>query len=101
MRGISEKELMRRRLKLTNEASLYNAGKLAMLDELIAECKPLNPLLPIDENTPKEGRELLLLYPGNKIVVGYWDGQNWETSIDALYGDTPTHYQELQAYQKE
>lgn len=54
MRGIGRKELLKLRDRLPNEVSLYNAGQLALLDELISGCKELNPWKPIDENTPKD-----------------------------------------------
>ena len=95
MHGIDEETLLAVRKSLAAEG--LNTD---VIDALISlKVQELNPWLPIDENTPKD-REILLFYPANdtytqRKALGYWDGNYFETNIDSLYGEMPTHYQEL------
>lgn len=91
MRGISEVRL-KQIAHETHDSDDTNLPVLSLLDLLISECQELNPLLPIDENTPKDTL-LLAYYPTmpkglrfhviSKLV-------NFDASIHK-----PTHYQEL------
>jgi hypothetical protein len=86
--------------RLLEIAANSNPDVALVINVLIQrECKELDHWLPIDENAPKD-REILLIYPENETytqrkAVGYWDGQYFETGIDSLYGEMPTHWQEL------
>jgi len=88
--GIHKEQLIRK-LEETCQPSYRD-----ILNELIDQCKELNPWLPIDENTPKD-RELLLFYSDKNKVVGAW---HKDMGFD-VYDDwlckiiTATHYQEL------
>lgn len=71
-----------------------------LLDALIISSEELNPWLPVDENTPKDRRLLLLFENGYGIVAaceGYFcnlDGGYWVESVNCD-GIHPTHYEEL------
>jgi len=95
MRGIREKELLELRDRLPNEVSLYNAGKLAMLNELITECHELNPWLPI-ENAPRD-REILVYAPPHDGLGALKQICKWHESAGFCIDEfrTVTHYQEL------
>ena len=92
--GISKERLIEIKQSLP-----YGQARLN-LDRLIkAECKELDPWLPIDENTPKD-RKLLFLFENCYISSGYWDAtyDSWETVMDvhieSLSGKI-THYKLL------
>lgn len=91
--GISREEL------ISLKEFMPDGNSKLFIHGLIIKCHELNPWLLIDENTPKD-REILLFYPADdtytqRKALGYWDGDYFETSIDSLYGEMPTHYQEL------
>ena len=97
--GISKERLIELN-DLTPTGTEYLMGKKAMLEELIShECKELNPWLPIDENTPKD-RRILLLYPAmldTPSVTGLWNALKGRFVADiVIHGSIrPTHWQEL------
>lgn len=88
MRGISEKELKDRQ---DVARRIKDYVRSTLIDELISECKELNPWLPI-ENAPKDRR--LLLHVGEPVIGWFNNIKNVWRSTDSnkLY---PTHYQEL------
>lgn len=90
MRGISE-EALKDRQEVSRRIKDYVRSTL--IDELISECKELNPWRPIGENTPTD-KELFLYYPemfrSNKKIIGY----AFERNVSPMHGQ-PTHYQEL------
>lgn len=70
---------------------------------LLAECKELNPWLPIDENTPMDKNLLVYFDDGSTEVARNCDG-TWldNDNLDFDYGATaPTHWQELSEDPKE
>ena len=60
-------------------------------EALLKECKELDPWLPIDENTPVDGRDLLL-HDGIDTVIGFWEIDAWYTESGHVH---PTHYKLL------
>lgn len=91
--GISKERLVELKDNLSD-----NQSKLFM-QLLIAECKELNPWLPI-ESAPKD-RRILLKYVNLK-VVGEWKQLNYDVGYfvrDRLQYEPPlnqpTHYQEI------
>lgn len=104
MRGISEKDLKDRQ---DVARRIKDYVRSTLIDELISECKELNPWLPIDENTPKDKR-LNLYWPGNGWITGSWVQLN--NNVGYFIHDLlkyqpppikPTHYQELPGDPKE
>lgn len=87
MRGISEARLLKLREHFDKPYSIVEAK---LVQDLINECKELNPWLPIDENTPKY-KELLLYYPENDSSERLCR----VTKYDPNSIRQPTHYQEL------
>lgn len=99
MRGISEEDLV-------NIDPWQCDNPQELLNEILAQCKELNPWIPIDENTPRD-RRLNLYWPGRGWITGEWrqlnkdigyfihDGLKYEPVIK------PTHYQELPEPPKE
>lgn len=84
MEGISKERLLRLR-----EFTVHPSDAREVFDELIAECTELNPLVPIDEKTPRD--KLLLLYsPG---VDG--EPRKFVGKLQSCWYWKPTHYQEL------
>lgn len=99
MRGISEERLREVR------DYYHSLGFNPQIDinELIAECKELNPWLPIDENTPKEGTFLVYMpEEKRKFQIAYFH-KNVDIIGNSFAFDLtkPTHYQELPAEPKE
>ncbi|MDV6347522.1 hypothetical protein R2083_08340 [Nitrosomonas sp. Is35] len=100
MRGIEEKEVM------GFCPTDYDTPR-QLLEDIKLSCKELNPLLPIDENTPKD-RRLNLYWPGIGWIAGSWVQLN--NNVGYFIHDLlkyqpppikPTHYQELPADPKE
>jgi len=86
--GISKEELRR----LRDHYFSLGINPVIDINNLIEQCKELNPWLPIDENTPKDRK--ILLYAGVP-VIGWFDNIKnvWRcTDSKKLYA---THYQEL------
>jgi len=99
MRGISEKDLKDRQ---DVARRIKDYVRSTLIDELISECKELNPWLPIDENTPKD-RRLNLYWKGYGWFTGQWRmGQFFcDAGLLVPVNVNPTHYQELPADPKE
>jgi hypothetical protein len=95
MKVITEKRL-REIANQTHDSDDTNHIVLSLFDYLIAECKELNPWLPIDENTPKD-KNILVYAPPYQDLQSLQQVCKWHESagfcIDELR--TPTHYQEL------
>ena len=91
MRGISEENLKQKLESLMSYQEDYE-----LLEELIAECKEINPWLPIDENTPMNRYLLCVNSVGRKDVLRL-DGHSntWRTQDGLAARYLPTHYQEL------
>ena len=91
MRGISEENLKQKLESLMSYQEDYE-----LLEELIAECKEINPWLPIDENTPMNRYLLCVNSVGRKDVLRL-DGHSntWRTQDGLAAHYLPTHYQEL------
>jgi len=87
MRGISKEELRR----LRDHYFSLGINPVIDINNLIEQCKELNPWLPI-ENAPKDRR--LLLHVGEPVIGWFNNIKNVWRSTDSnkLY---PTHYQEL------
>ena len=93
--GISKEDLIAR----LGEVDRSDVRLLTLLTIMISECKELNPWLPIDENTPKD-RRILLLYPAmldTPSVTGLWNALKGRFVADiVIHGSIrPTHWQEL------
>lgn len=89
MRGISKEELRR----LRDYYFSLGINPVIDINNLIEQCKELNPWLPIDENTPKD-RPLLLKANCGVAVEGSFNGYWWEEHL-LRTEIRPTHYQEL------
>jgi len=95
--GISKEELRR----LRDHYFSLGINPVIDINNLIEQCKELNPWLPIDENTPKD-RRLNLHWPGTGWITGSWVQLNntvgYFTHDLSRYDPPsvkPTHYQEL------
>ena len=83
MRGISEKDLKDRQ---DVARRIKDYVRSTLIDELISECKELNPWRPIDENATTTRKVLLFDASSKQQSVG------WVTA-----NPQATHYQELPA----
>lgn len=90
--GISKEELRR----LRDHYFSLGINPVIDINNLIEQCKELNPWLPI-ENAPKNGTRVLLSHPAwDAASTGCFDGSNWIIQPGILpFKNQPTHYQEL------
>ena len=90
--GISKERLV----QLMDSHMLKSDDVRTLMRALIRECKELNPWLPIDENTPKD-RRVLLLYPNFSAICGQYDitSETWWPDLKLHNDLQPTHWQEL------
>jgi len=98
MRGISEEKLKEIRDGFMHQNREYSC----LVSSIIAECKELNPWLPIGENTPKD-KPLLLYFPDKFMRIGSYQSDYKFGYWDSFYQgiNYPTHYQELTAAPEE
>lgn len=88
--GISKKRLSEWK-RISVQKGLDGIKSMELLNLIIKECKELDPWLPIDENTPLDGRDLLL-HDGIDTVIGFWEIDSWYTESGHVH---PTHYKLL------
>ena len=91
--GISKEELR----KLRDHYFSLGINPVIDINNLIEQCKELNPWLPIDENTPKDKRIFLWFPEANPInkIIGKWDCVNKKFITEHSAFGNPTYYQEL------
>ena len=96
MRGIEEERL----IEIYNNFVRQNPEYACLVRSIIAECKELNPWLPI-EDAPKD-RPLWLYTKDLGQLKGQWSNtprdkhiSNWQNTRGVIIN--PTHYQELPA----
>lgn len=55
---------------------------------LITQCKELNPWQPIDENTPRD-RRILLLYQDGDVRIDWWHHESQQDNKIAAWIEIP------------